>query len=186
LVEKLGDKAGPITKLTPTVTVEVVDLDIEANREDVLTAFRRAIPGADSDLLAAANRREVEVTGLWSTRSGQQVATLKVPRSVAGVVTCITVGWIKCRVRPRTPEPKNCFRCHGFGHTSWECRGPDLTDACRRCGKRGHKAADCAGVGQCVACKNAGLISKAHNPGSALCGARNIATTTTKETDERR
>lgn len=35
--------------------------------------------------------------------------------------------WTSCRVRLRRPEPFRCFRCHGYGHTSKDCKGPDLS-----------------------------------------------------------
>jgi hypothetical protein len=73
--------------------------------------LRAAIPGAEDDQAAIYDRQAVQVTDLWSTRSGQQIATVRMTRAS---VTRIPVGWTMCRVRPRRPEPEKCFRYHGF------------------------------------------------------------------------
>lgn len=176
LAERLGDRAAAVTRLCQQVDLEVVDLDAAATVEEVADAIRSAIAGANEDPTVTAQLRDVQVTGLWPTRSGQQVATVRVLRSATAGLTHVRIGWLQCRARPRRPEPARCFRCHGYGHTSRDCRGPDLSAACRRCGEAGHKAAACTkGQDRCVACERIGAKKMAHRPGSGACSARKTA-----------
>ncbi|KAL4121986.1 hypothetical protein QTP88_014401 [Uroleucon formosanum] len=114
IATRLGDAVGGVSQLSQFTVVEFVDLDAAA-----------------------------QITGLWSTRSGQQIATARMTRASAAIVTRVPIGWTMCRVRPRRPEPEKCFRCHGFGHRSDNCSGPDLSLNCRRCGEPGHELKVC-------------------------------------------
>jgi len=97
-------------------------------------------------------------------------------RASASTVTRVPIGWTMCRVRPRRPEPEKCFRCHGFGHKSNNCSGPDLSLNCRRCGEPGHELKSClADKDRCVACERAGIERYEHKPGSGMCKARKEA-----------
>lgn len=127
--------------LRQTAEVEVIDLDELTTKEEVAAALLKAI-GSD------ANEDMVKVTGLWPVRGGQQVATAQIPTSFVGNVTNVRIGWTQCRVRPRCPEPLRCYRCHGYGHGSRDCKGPDLTASCRRCGSTEHKEKTCNAGGQ--------------------------------------
>lgn len=80
LAENIGAQAGPVTRLSFTVNAEVVGIDATADREEVLRAVKEAIVG--EDVAADAERREVTLTGLWSERSGHQVASISLPASV--------------------------------------------------------------------------------------------------------
>jgi len=150
-----------------------VGTDAAAENTEVLEAIKAAIPGSDVDTAVKASRTDVTVIGLWAVKSGQQIATVRVPAWVAAHVSCIRIGWVTYRVRARRAEPERCFLCHGYGHISRGCMGPDLSEACRRFGEVGHLAKACeAGEDRCVACDRAGLPRTAHRPGSGLCGAR--------------
>lgn len=173
---KLGPSWGTVTRLSPTTILEVLDLDATASKEEVLSSILASVPGEDSDPAVQAYNCDVVVTGLWCVRSGQQVATVRVPHSLANRITHINVGWIRCRVRIRKPDPPRCHRCHGFGHNALGCGCPDVSNACRRCGQDGHKETACPeGVAKCVACTRAGLETKAHKPGLAGCAAKRMS-----------
>ena len=160
-----------VTRLRHTAEVEITDLDEVTTKEEVLDAIRKTI--RDEDLPSA---EEIKITGLWATREGRQMATATVPISISRTLTSIRVGWTQCRVRPRRPEPARCYRCHGFGHSTRQCTGPDLSTACRRCGFTGHTQATCTETeDHCVACDRMKSPRVPHKPGSGACAARRKA-----------
>lgn len=176
IATRLGDAVGGVSQLSQFTVVEIVDLDAVTTEGEVLSALRAAIPGSEDDQAAICERQAVQITGLWSTRSGQQIATARMTRASATTVTRVPIGWTMCRVRPRRPEPEKCFRCHGFGHRSDNCSGPDLSLNCRRCGEPGHELKVClADKDRCVACERAGIERFEHKPGSGMCKARKEA-----------
>lgn len=178
LSSKLGENTGTVTKLSSMVTLEVLDIDAAATTTEVLQAVRNEVPGDASDPITTAIKSEIEITGLWSTKFGQQIATVKVPHTIANKISRATIGWIQCRVRVRAPEPLKCYRCHGYGHVNGDCKGPDLHEACCRCGGRGHKAKECIdGEDKCVACDRINAQRKPHKPGSSSCTAFRAART---------
>lgn len=173
LRDKLSAALGgtTVTCLGQMVEVEVVDLDEVTTKEEVLAALEGSLFGGES-----SPRESVTVTGLWGTRGGRQMATARIPASLATKLEFVRVGWLQCRVRPRRPQPLRCFRCHGFGHSSGLCRGPDLSACCRRCGGTDHKETNCtAGDDMCVACDREGLPRIPHRTGSGVCAARRAA-----------
>lgn len=173
IATRLGEAVGVVSHLGQYAVVEIVDLDAVATEGEVLAALRAAIPGAEDDQAAIYDRQAVQVTGLWSTRSGQKIATARMTRAFASAVTRIPVGWTMCRVRPRRPEPEKCFRCHGFGHRSSNCSGPDLSMNCRWCGEPDHEQKDCkTDKDRCIACERTGFERFTHEPGSGACKAR--------------
>lgn len=160
-----------VTRLRHTADIEITDLDEVATREEVLAAIIKSAP--DDQPLSAD---EVRITGLWATRDSRQMATATVPTAVSQRLTYIRVGWTQCRVRPRRPEPAKCYRCHGYGHGTRQCSGPDLSHACRRCGQSGHTEKTCTeGTELCVACDRIKAPRVPHKPGSGACAARRIA-----------
>ncbi|KAL4083152.1 hypothetical protein QTP88_028510 [Uroleucon formosanum] len=173
---RLGDAVGGVSQLSQYAVVEIVDLDAVATKDEVLSALRAAIPGSDDDQAAICERQAMQITGLWPTRSGQQIATARMTRAVASSISRVPIGWTMCRVRPRRSEPEKCFRCHGFGHQSGNCSGPDLSSNCKRCGEPGHELKQClADKDLCVACERAGFERYEHKPGSGMCKARKEA-----------
>ncbi|KAL4119778.1 hypothetical protein QTP88_012550 [Uroleucon formosanum] len=154
----------------------LVELAKVTTEGEVLSALRAAIPGSEDEQTAICERQAVQITGLWSTRSGQQIATARMTRASAAIVTRVPIGWTMCPVRPRRPEPEKCFRCHGFGHRSDNCSGPDLSLNCRRCGEPGHELKVClADKDRCVACERAGIERFEQKPGSGMFKARKEA-----------
>ncbi|XP_050066461.1 uncharacterized protein LOC126555603 [Aphis gossypii] len=180
---KLGDSVGKVLQLGAKAEVEILDLDAAATATEVLVALREAIPGGE-DPAARAERDTIEDVRIWPTRSGQQVATAKMSRYAASVITKIPVGWTLCRVRPRTLPPERCFRCQKFGHNARNCNESDRAGACWRCGDTGHRMKECkAAEDSCLACDLAGLSKVPHKPGSGSCAARKMASSPTVPRD---
>jgi len=169
---KLGDSVGRVQQLGLQVEVEVLDIDAAATGQEVLEALRNAIPGQE-DPSAKVDREAISDVRIWGTRSGQQIATAKMPKHLAAAITRVPIGWTMCRVRPRTLPPTRCFRCHAFGHSSRDCKAADRTGACWKCGAIGHSMKACSEPDdRCVACESAGFPKVAHKPGSGACAAR--------------
>ncbi|KAL4082363.1 hypothetical protein QTP88_030019 [Uroleucon formosanum] len=139
---KLGDSVGRVSQLGVQVEIEVLDLDAVSSAAEVLEALRASVPGGD-DPTAVAEREAICDVRIWPVRGGQQVATAKMSRYAASVITEVPVGWTICRVRPRTRSPERCFRCQAFGHNARSCTAQDRSGACWRCGETGHPMKDC-------------------------------------------
>lgn len=161
---------GRVVPLGALLEVEVVGLDPCVEKEEVKTALDTAMERyAAADV--AALKAQVEVTGLWRVRDGTGIATAKIPRTAADL-TELKVGWTIARVKSRRPDPLRCYRCHGFGYSTFRCTGPDMSGKCRRCGEPGHLEKDCAEAHKCVACDRLGRQYKPHRTGSGDCLAR--------------
>jgi len=172
MTSRLGNSVGKVQQLGLQVEVEVLDIDAAATAQEVLDALRDAIPGQE-DPAAKVDREVICDVRIWGTRSGQQIATAKMPKHLAVLITRVPIGWTMCRVRARTIPPERCFRCHAFGHNARDCKAADRTGACWKCGVTGHAMKDCVEADdRCVACESAGLPKIAHEPGSGACAAR--------------
>lgn len=99
---------------------------------------------------------------------GTQSAVFKLPAILANKVLKagkIKVNWSVCPVSV-FERPAACFRCQGYGHKAWGCKGPDRSKLCRRCGTEGHKAKGCKAKPKCLICPSE---SNNHATGSAAC-----------------
>jgi len=169
---RLGDSVGKVLQLGVLAEVEVLDIDAAATATEVLEALRDAIPGQE-DPEAKIDRDVISDLRIWGTRSGQQIATAKMPKNLAIQITRVPIGWTMCRVRPRTQPPERCYRCQAFGHNTRTCTAEDRTGACWKCGSIGHSMKDCKEADdRCIACEIAGLQRVPHKPGSGACAAR--------------
>lgn len=174
ITQKLSESAGIASQLGRLAEAEVVDLDPTVTEAEVLEALRRVVPESMTD--AESETDLIRITGLWATRAGTQIATATMSRALLPRLSKVTIGWTVAKIRPRAPRVARCYKCHGFGHDSWSCSGPDLTGLCRKCGQNGHHKAQCTtGHGRCVACERDGLQFTDHRTGSAGCQARRRA-----------
>lgn len=174
IAREAGERVGAVMQLGTLAEVEILDLDPTVSREEVLNALKAAVPSNMSD--AEAERDLIFITGLWPIQSGTQIATAKMSRQLLNAMDRVKIGWTSARVRERAPSAIRCHKCHGFGHSSTSCTGPDLTGTCRRCGAAGHQEKDCTATDKiCVACERSGIEVAAHRTGSARCAARRAA-----------
>jgi len=123
---KLGTVMAEVVPLGLMTNIQIVDIDAAADQTEVCEAIRAAITGGGE------GRESSKVTGLWTTKSGHQIATAKV-REMATELEKVVIGWTMFHVRPRCLPSSRCFRCHAFGHTKASCTRPVLSGACRMC-----------------------------------------------------
>lgn len=61
----------------------------------------------------------------------------------------VKAGYLYCRVRPYIPNPRRCFRCQRFGHSSHSCRSKP---SCAKCASVEHDSERCVNDLRCVNC----------------------------------
>lgn len=161
----VGD-AGEVRTLVPRAQVDIRDLDAATDEEEVkaaLDTFFGDVKGGDYKIsLSRANR--------W----GNVMAFVEMDDHMVTDLDKaghIKIGWVNCRVRRRTNVVR-CYRCHGYGHISADCKATDRRSACWRCGQEGHKAIACTNEPKCCLCAEQ-CKDKAvdHVPGSSRCVA---------------
>lgn len=170
ITQTLGESIGVASQLGRLAEAELIDLDPTVTKAEVLEALKKAVPASMPDVESEASL--ITVTGLWAPHAGTQIATASMSRALLPRLSKVAIGWTIVRVRPRSPQPMRCHRCHGFGHTSRACMGPDLSAACKKCGESGHQEGKCAaGTKRWVACERDGFDAPDHRTGSARCQA---------------
>ena len=65
----------------------------------------------------------------------------------------IKIGWTSLEVRKYFPNPRQCYKCQRFNHSSKACRSPE--DVCNRCGTWGHSGRGCENPHNCANCGEA-------------------------------
>jgi hypothetical protein len=167
ITKALGEGAQ-VRKLTPSVIVEIRDIDGATDGIELMDALTAASPRMAKD---------AKIISLRPAFSGTQLAVIRLPRDASADFIKggkIRIGWVNCRLRPRAHLPR-CFKCHGFGHLAADCTSPeDRSKECNRCGTEGHKAAVCTNKPNCRTCAN---LKKScdHQTGSRNCAALRAA-----------
>ncbi|XP_075233845.1 uncharacterized protein LOC142331697 [Lycorma delicatula] len=93
----------------------------------------------------------VEVKRIMKTQNGMEestpslILTFNLPVSPEN----IKIGYLSIRVRPFIPNPRRCFNCQGYGHTTTSC---SKIEVCGRCAKEGHRDANCQEHEKCANC----------------------------------
>lgn len=124
-----------------------------------------------NDVEAASVRDQIKITGLWQTKFGHKIATMKVPLSAAKKLDVAWKGWTLAKIRPRIPdlEVLQVSWLYPFFH---QMHGSRPLGMCRRCGGSGHLERGCADVHKCVACEKLGIAYPDYRTGSSRCEAR--------------
>lgn len=144
LTEKLMGEKLQVKAKSPEVTLQIKDMDEISTADEVKAA-----------LLTQCGLGEVDVTiRMRKGPCGTQAASIKLPVGAAHKaleIGKIRVGVLICRLSI-SQRPDVCFKCQGYGHMSWNCKGPDRSNLCRRCGGIGHKAQTCSKPAKCLIC----------------------------------
>lgn len=158
----VGDK-GTVRSVSPSLRLEILDLDALTTKTDVEDALRRDYPTL---------RGELKVTLFSPNQREQRKALVQMGEEEASPILQkgkMKVGWVVCRVRRRV-EVDRCFRCLGYGHTRRGCTGPDRSGDCWRCGGKDHKASTCNATPLCALCSVVPEAKSDHVQGSGACG----------------
>ena len=62
----------------------------------------------------------------------------------------VKIGWTVLEVRKYYPNPRQCYKCQKFNHSSKTCRSP--VEICNRCGEAGHSGHSCENPLNCANC----------------------------------
>ena len=65
----------------------------------------------------------------------------------------VKLGWTSLEVREYTPDPRRCYNCQKFSHSSKACREPE--ERCANCGEWGHNNSSCQNPPRCCNCEGA-------------------------------
>ncbi|KAL7726808.1 hypothetical protein ACLKA6_001519 [Drosophila palustris] len=146
----LTDKAA-IKSVHDTITIEVFNIDETISADEVLLALCACYEG-DIPFEAVPTMRKAY--------GGKQIATLALQPSLATNlldIKKVRIGWNLCQVRLKI-EPKRCYRCMGYGHTSFQCKSehPVPKETCFKCGDTGHTAKVCTNMPKCLLCTRQG------------------------------
>ncbi|XP_046868322.1 uncharacterized protein LOC124460774, partial [Drosophila willistoni] len=105
---------------------------------------------------------------------GTQTATMLLNTNQASKMIAartVRIGLAECRIRAKI-EPRRCYKCLDFGHTSARCRCKKEHEAgslCFNCGESGHASKDCNNDAKCILCTRYGEKNAAHNTLSRGC-----------------
>ena len=88
-------------------------------------------------------------------RDGQERPSKHLVLTFASTVLpqSIKAGYLHCKVRPYVPNPRRCFKCQRYGHSSVTCRG---RTTCAKCSATDHPTDNCeSATVKCVNCSGA-------------------------------
>jgi hypothetical protein len=138
-------------------TLHVMDMDAVITEEELLAEMVNQFQVSEKDML---------IKNIRPTSSGKQKATIMCNYDVAQKILDVgkvKIGWISCRIKERVTIQR-CYRCHGYGHSARDCKGPNRKNACFRCEKEGHRADSCQNEEFCCDCDKEG-----HRAGTLKC-----------------
>lgn len=97
--EKLANRVGPVYRLGQPIEVKIVDVDPTASAGEVFQALRVAI--SETHLDAKAEKEALQITGIWASKTGTQITTTRILRSLLNTYGKLKIGWTLARVRER-------------------------------------------------------------------------------------
>ncbi|XP_064488393.1 uncharacterized protein LOC135400491 [Ornithodoros turicata] len=85
-------------------------------------------------------------------RDGKEIPTKHIILSfkLHTLPSTIKAGYVNCHVRSFIPNPRRCFKCQRFGHSSQVCRGQLV---CPRCAGKEHTPESCTKDFHCANCE---------------------------------
>lgn len=162
--ETLGEECL-IRRMAPKVIYEIKDLDPTIEKEELQEELAHRLQ---------RQKEEIQIKTIRYGYGGTKTAIVSVSSEVLEILgqeNKLRIGFTNCRVK-RTQNILRCFKCHAFGHLSYNCtldlKGKEL---CRRCGGLGHQINGCDAIRCCILCTREGIhSSKAeHVAGAANC-----------------
>lgn len=154
-----------VRRMTPRVTYEIKDVDPTLDREELTTEIAREIK---------LEQQEIQVKSIRFGYGGTKTAIVSLPSKVISRLDSevkIKLGFTNCRIR-RAQNLIRCFKCHEFGHLSYNCRvNTNGQEICRRCGTTGHQIDGCQAIRCCVLCTRKGVpaANAEHVAGAVNC-----------------
>jgi len=169
LQEAVQAVTGPesnVRDMIPMLKLEIRDLDGVTNEREIREAVAKEIGIERGDLLPPVSIFKTKGT----TSQMAVVELLEVDALRLAKKGRIQIGWASNRVRLRA-NARRCFRCLGYGHNQYVCKGPDRRKACLKCGVDGHKRSECQKeTPECFLCKNRDdKCSTEHYAGEGNC-----------------
>ena len=137
--------------------VIIKKIDTTTTEEEILSCVRRDTGYAGAIPI---------YTPQMESKIGWKQAFISLPAKIGYEIIrkkWITIGWSTCRVEEKIIPPQ-CFRCHGVGHTSKNCKGEDKRTSCFKCGIEGHTKKECVNEAKCSTCGKHG-----HKSGTTRC-----------------
>ncbi|XP_077516582.1 uncharacterized protein LOC144126926 [Amblyomma americanum] len=98
----------------------------------------------DEELLEGLKEQNVtNVYRIKIRRDNEEIPTKQIALTFAFSILpdSVEIGYIKLQLRQYIPNPRRCFKCQRYGHSSQSCRG-QLT--CAKCSFHEHDAENCA------------------------------------------
>ncbi|KAM7313607.1 hypothetical protein ISCGN_003460 [Ixodes scapularis] len=141
---------------------KISDYEVSVTPHRTLNSCQGVI--SEDDLLESSEEEILEglsgqgvvaVRRIFIRRDGQERPSKHSVLTLASTVLPenIKAGYLHCKVRPYIPNPRRCFKCQRFGHSSVTCRGKTT---CAKCGATDHPADTCEGtLLKCVNCSGA-------------------------------
>lgn len=152
-----------VKKLSPRSAIEIGNIDPTVDKQEILAKI------ADK---AGIGVGELRIKSFKSTFSGNSRAIIDTPASAGTKLEGkIVLGFTSCLIKIANNIIR-CYRCHGFGHISYNCEEARVgSNICRRCGKDGHSIKECSAESKCRLCAKQGLAESMinHVAGALSC-----------------
>ncbi|XP_064461815.1 uncharacterized protein LOC135371790 [Ornithodoros turicata] len=89
---------------------------------------------------------------IFIRRDGKEIPTKHIILSfkLHSLPSSIKAGYLNCNVRAYVPNPRRCFKCQRFGHSSQVCRGHPV---CPKCAGKDHTPETCNNGFHCANCE---------------------------------